>query len=238
MGESRGVAAAAVLGLFVAAGLAAGGALMGTAIGQVRKADRYVTVKGFAERDLPANLAIWPIVYNAVGNDLARVQADLDEDAAAIRAFLTSRGFQPAEMSLAAPRVTDFEAQWSSGERPVNRYMAEATLTLRTSNVAAVNEAMQASTDLVKQGVALLRSYEYNPLFLYTELNSIKPEMIAQATVDARRAAEQFAKDSGSRVGAIRNAQQGYFQIEDRDAHSPDWKKVRVVTTVEYFLDD
>jgi hypothetical protein len=97
---------------------------------------------------------------------------------------------------------------------------------------------MQASTDLVKQGVALLRSYEYNPLFLYTELNSIKPEMIAQATVDARRAAEQFAKDSGSRVGAIRNAQQGYFQIEDRDAHSPEWKKVRVVTTVEYFLDD
>ena len=238
MGESRGVAAAAVLGAFVAAGLALGGALMGTAIGQVRKADRYVTVKGFAERDLPANLAIWPIVYNAVGNDLARVQADLDEDAAAIRAFLTSRGFQPTEMSLAAPRVTDFEAHWSSGERPVNRYMAEATLTLRTSNVAAVNEAMQASTDLVKQGVALLRSYEYNPLFLYTELNSIKPEMIAQATVDARRAAEQFAKDSGSRVGAIRNAQQGYFQIEDRDAHSPDWKKVRVVTTVEYFLDD
>jgi hypothetical protein len=238
MGDSRGVAAAAVLGLFVAAGLAVGGALMGTAIGQVRKADRYVTVKGFAERELPANLAIWPIVYNAVGNDLARVQADLDEDAAAIRAFLTSRGFPPAEMSLAAPRVTDFEAQWTSGERPVNRYMAEATLTLRTSNVSGVNEAMQASTDLVKQGVALLRSYEYNPLFLYTELNSIKPEMIAQATLDARRAAEQFAKDSGSRVGAIRNAQQGYFQIEDRDAHSQDWKKVRVVTTVEYFLDD
>jgi len=232
------VAAAAVLGLCVAAGLAAGGALMGTAIGQVRKADRYVTVKGFAERELPANLAIWPLVYNAVGNDLARVQADLDEDAAAIRAFLVGRGFKPEDMTLAAPRVTDFEAQWTSGDRPVNRYMAEATLTLRTSNVSGMNDAMQASTDLVKQGVALLRSYEYNPLFLYTELNSIKPEMIGEATVDARRAAEQFAKDSGSRVGAIRNAQQGYFQIEVRDAHSPEWKKIRVVTTVEYFLDD
>jgi hypothetical protein len=234
----RNVAAAAVLGLFAAAGLAAGGALMGVAIGKVRKADRYVTVKGFAEREVEANLAIWPMVYNAVGNDLARVQADLDEDAAAIRAFLVARGFRAEDLTLSAPRVTDFEAQWTSGERPVNRYMAEATVTLRTANVAGVKEAMQASTDLVKQGVALLRSYEYNPLFLYTELNAIKPEMIAAATVDARRAAEQFANDSGSRVGAIRSAQQGYFQIEDRDAHSPEWKKIRVVTTIEYFLDE
>jgi len=238
MGESRNVAAAAVLGLCVAVGLAAGGALMGVAIGQARKADRFVTVKGFAEREVEANLAIWPVVYNAVGNDLAQVQADLDEDAAAIQAFLVGRGFRAEDLTLSAPRVTDFEAQWTSGDRPVNRYMAEATVTLRTSNMAAVKEAMQASTDLVKQGVALLRSYEYNPLFLYTELNAIKPAMIAEATVDARRAAEQFAKDSGSRVGAIRNAQQGYFQIEDRDAHSPEWKKIRVVTTVEYFLDD
>jgi len=238
MGESRNVAAAAVLGLCVAAGLAAGGALTGVAIGKARKADRFVTVKGFAEREVEANLAIWPLVYNAVGNDLAKVQADLDEDAAAIKAFLVSRGFRAEDLTLSAPRVTDFEAQWTSGERPVNRYMAEATVTLRTSSMAAVKEAMQASTDLVKQGVALLRSYEYNPLFLYTELNAIKPAMIAEATVDARRAAEQFAKDSGSRVGAIRNAQQGYLQIEDRDAHSPEWKKIRVVTTVEYFLDE
>jgi len=238
MGESRGVAAAAVLGLLLAAGLAAGGALVGVALGEVRRADRYVTVKGFAEREVEANLAVWPLVYNAIGNDLARVQADLDEDAAAIRGFLAGRGFRPEEVTLSAPRVTDFEAQWSSGERPVNRYMAEATLTLRTPNVGAVKEAMQASTDLVKQGVALLRSYEYNPLFLYTDLNAIKPEMIAAATLDARRAAEQFAKDSGSRVGAIRSAQQGYFQIEDRDAHAPEWKKIRVVTTVEYFLED
>jgi hypothetical protein len=238
MGESRSVAAAAVLGICVAAGLAAGGSLMGVAIGKARKADRYVTVKGFAEREVEANLAIWPMVYNAVGNDLAQVQADLDEDAAAIRAFLVARGFRAEDLTLSAPRVTDFEAQWTSGERPVNRYMAEATVTLRTANVAGVKEAMQASTDLVKQGVALLRSYEYNPLFLYTELNAIKPEMIAAATVDARRAAEQFANDSGSRVGAIRSAQQGYFQIEDRDAHSPEWKKIRVVTTIEYFLDE
>src|SRR5512144_3130911 len=138
MGESRNVAAAAVLGLCVAVGLAAGGALMGVAIGKARKADRYVTVKGFAEREVEANLAIWPVVYNAVGNDLAAVQADVDRDAAAIRAFLLGRGFRPEDLTFSAPRVTDFEAQWTSGERPVNRYMTEATVTLRTSNVAGV----------------------------------------------------------------------------------------------------
>jgi hypothetical protein len=232
------VAAAAVLGLSVALGLGAGGYLMGLAVGRLRGADRYVTVKGFAEREVEANQAIWPIVYNAVGNDLAKVQQDLDADAGAIRRFLAERGFPAEEATLSAPRVTDFEAQWTSGERPVNRYMAEATLTLRTGNVAGVKQAMQGSAELVKQGVTLLRSYENDPLFAYTELNAIKPAMIAEATVDARRAAEQFAKDSGSRVGAIRNAQQGYFQIEDRDAHSPEYKKIRVVTTIEYFLEE
>jgi hypothetical protein len=238
MNGSRSVAAAAVLGLSLVIGFAAGGHLMGLAVGKLRSADRYVTVKGFAEREVEANQAIWPIVYNAVGNDLARVQADLDAAAGAIRAFLAERGFEAAEATSSAPRVTDFEAQWTSGERPVNRYMAEATVTLRSNDVAGVKRAMQDSAELVKRGVAVLRSYEYNPLFLYTELNAIKPEMIAEATVDARRAAEQFAKDSGSRVGAIRNAQQGYFQIEDRDAHSPEYKKIRVVTTIEYFLED
>jgi hypothetical protein len=234
----RGVAAAAVLGLFVATGLAAGGYLMGLAVSKLRSADRYVTVKGFAEREVPANLAIWPLVYNAVGNDLGRVQTELDAEARTIRQFLAARGFAEAELALSAPRVTDFEAQGTSRERPVNRYMAEATATLRTADVSGVRAAMQESAELVKQGVTLLRSYEDQPLFLYTELDTIKPAMIAEATVDARRAAEQFAKDSGSRVGAIRSAQQGYFQIEDRDPHTPEFKKIRVVTTIQYFLED
>ena len=90
----------------------------------------------------------------------------------------------------------------------------------------------------MKQGVAVIRSYEYNTQYLFTELETIKPGMIAEATKDARRAAEQFAKDSGSGVGAIRNAQQGLFSIEDRDQFSPEFKKVRVVTTVDYYLSD
>ena len=110
------------------------------------------------------------------------------------------------------------------------------TVTLRSPRVEPVKAAIQRSGDLIREGVALVRSYEYNTTFLYTALDSIKPAMIAEATKDARKAAEQFAHDSNSRVGGIRNAQQGYFDIQDRDAFSPEFKKVRVVTTIQYFL--
>jgi hypothetical protein len=111
-------------------------------------------------------------------------------------------------------------------------------VTLRSGKITPVKVAMQQSGELIREGVALVRSYEYNTTFLYTALDTIKPAMIAEATKDARKAAEQFARDSGSRVGAIRTAQQGYFDIQDRDAFSPEVKKVRVVTTVQYFLED
>lgn len=237
--ETRNVAAAAaVLGVLLAVGLAAGGYLVGVGIGSVRSADRHVTVKGFAEREVKADLAIWPLVYNTTGNDLAELHARLDRDADTIQRFLLARGFAEEEISRSAPRVTDFVAQMAGPNRPEDRYAVEATVTLRSARVDAVQEAMQDADELVKGGVTLIRSWEAGPLFLYTQLESIKPEMIAEATRDARRAAEQFAQDSGSRVGAIRNAQQGYFQIEDRDQYSPAFKKVRVVTTIDYFLED
>jgi uncharacterized protein len=122
--------------------------------------------------------------------------------------------------------------------RPLDRYTAEVTVTLRTDKIDAARKAMERSGELVKEGVAVIRSYEYSTQYLYTNLEQIKPEMIAEATKDARHAAEQFAKDSGSGVGAIRNAQQGFFSIADRDPFSPQLKTIRVVTTVEYYLTD
>ena len=105
------------------------------------------------------------------------------------------------------------------------------------ARIEQARAAMARSGSLVKQGVALIRSYEYQTQYLFTDLDSVKPEMIAEATRDARRAAEQFAEDSGSRVGGIRNAQQGYFSIQDRDKFSPEFKSIRVVTTVQFFLE-
>jgi hypothetical protein len=231
--------AAAVLGALVGLGLALAGFFVSRAVFEARAAQRYVTVKGLAERELRANLAMWPIVFSTTGDDLSAIQGELDRDAQAVAAFLAGQGFAADQSSVSPPRVTDYLAQgYRSDDRPAERYAAEATVVVRSPDVDRVLAAMQRSGELVKTGVAVLRSYEYQPQFLYTDLEAIKPEMIAEATKDARRAAEQFARDSGSEVGAIRNAQQGYFSIEDRDPFSPDWKKIRVVTTVEYFLVD
>lgn len=241
MDERRngGIGAAAVLGVLLAVGLAVAGYAVGRGLFAARAAERYVTVRGLSERDVRADLAIWPIVFSATGNDLSTVQGQLEESAGAVSRFLAERGFEDSEWSLSSPRITDFVGQGMRREDGLEfRYMAEATIAVRSSEIDAVQEAIQESGELVKAGVAMIRSYEFQTQFLFTALETVKPEMIAEATRDARRAAEQFAEDSGSRVGAIRRAQQGYFSIEDRDPFSPDWKKVRVVTTVDFFLAD
>jgi uncharacterized protein len=232
MTEQNNFRAALVLSL----GIVVAGYFVADALLRARSSDRFVTVRGLAEKTLPANLALWPVVFSVTSNDLVDLQRQADEGAARVRTFL-EKDFPAEQISVSAPRVQDREAQgmMNSG-RAMDRYSAEIIVTLRTDNIDAARQAMQNSGELVKQGVAVIRSYEYNTQYLYTELDKIKPDMIAEATKDARRAAEQFAKDSGSQVGAIRNAQQGLFSIEDRDPFSPEFKKVRVVTTVEYFL--
>ena len=229
--------AAAWIGVPLALGIALAGFLVGSAVYRARAADRYVTVKGFAEREVGANLALWPIVFSVTSNDLATLQQRVDEGSQKILAFLAA-DFTREEIGVAAPRITDREAQGISVPgRPLDRYVAETVVTVRSAKIDVVRAVMARSGGLVGQGVALIRSYEYNTQYLYTDLETIKPEMIAEATRDARRAAEQFAKDSGSRVGAIRNAQQGLFSVDDRDPFSPETKKVRVVTTIQFFLD-
>jgi hypothetical protein len=232
-------ALATVAGAFaLAAAVALAGWFVGDGLYRARMSDRFVTVKGLAEREVPANLALWPVVFSVTADDLGALQGRVEDGAAKIREFLAA-SFDAEEISAGAPRITDREAQGMiSAERPGPRYVAEAVVTVRTSKIGAVREALARSGELVGQGVALIRSYEYNTQYLFTDLEAIKPPMIAEATQDARRAAEQFARDSGSRVGGIRNAQQGLFSVEDRDPFSPEVKKVRVVTTVQFFLED
>ncbi len=230
---------AAILGLFLAIGMMGSTWLISNAIFAVKATERFVTVKGFAEKEVPADLVIWPIAYSAVGDDLAEIQQRLDNDKQKISNFLEKRGFTSEEISTSIPQITDYQAQgYSQHNGPRHRYSAQTILTLRSEKVSATQQAMQSSDELVKSGVALLRNYEATPEFLFTKLNSIKPEMIAAATKNAREAAEQFAEDSGSQVGAIRNARQGFFSINNRDRYSPDQKMVRVVTTIQYYLSD
>ncbi len=232
----RGVLVPAAL---VALGIAAAGWFIGNGLFEARATDRYVTVRGLSERDVAADLVIWPIVFTVTSDDLSSLQRQVSADAATVRGFLAEAGIEPAEIGVSAPRVTDRDAQgYASPDRTLDRYVAETTVTVRTGRIDVARRAMEQAGELVGRGVAVIRSYELQTQYLFTGLESVKPEMIAEATRDARRAAEQFAQDSGARVGSIRNAQQGYFSIDDRDPFSPEFKKVRVVTTVQFFLVD
>lgn len=247
MGErSRGM----IAGALVAIGLIVGGWLLGSQIKDVRLADRYVTVRGLAERNVTANLAIWPLSFREAGNDLEATYAKSEQDNKTILAFLAAQGIPQSDIVLGQPSVTDTQANSYGGPRAPNRYIVERSITVHSSDVNKVAAAVQKTSALIAQGVVLGGGPQYGSQnsvsYVYTELNKIKPEMITEATRNARVAAGRFAADSGSKVGTIRQAQQGLFTITSADeasgaggfsSNSSILKKVRVVTTIEYYLD-
>jgi hypothetical protein len=218
------------LGLIVAAVFQAG------AIRDFRISDRYVEVKGLAEREVMADLAIWPIQYQLSGTTLEEIRSAMDAADEAVIAYLKLRGFNEEEISRTPPRITDQWIHAYGEQRPENRYMAERGITLRTTRVEAMSTALEEAAELISQGVVLTPNWGQSVQFLFTGLETIKPEMIAEATADAREAAAQFAADSEAAVGAIRSARQGFFSINERDPSTPEVKLVRVVTTIEYIL--
>lgn len=232
--QTRAVLAAFVLAL----GLAAAGWFAAQGMAKLRTADRYVTVKGSAEKIVDADLVVWPLSHTVGGNELGAVQAQLDANTQTIRAFLTSAGFTDGEIVVSPPRLEDRWTYAYGENRPPERYRYSNTVTLRSARVGEALAALRRSGDIVARGVMLNTEEGGGPDFDYTGLNRVKPALIAEATANARKSAEQFAKDSGARLGGIRSANQGVVSIENRDAGSPQIKKIRVVTTVEYFLGD
>jgi hypothetical protein len=230
--------AAAILGVLLAIGLVLGGSYLKSAAVQWKAAERTVTVKGLAEREVRADLALWPLHFTVTGDALGEVQQRINAQAEIIRAFLGDAGFAPETVTLTSPEVTDRYANSYGNQRPPSRYSAEATMLVRSDAIDAVKQAMPRVGELISQGVVLSPNYNYRTEFLFTGLEAIKPAMIAEATADAREAARQFAEDSGSRVGTIRSASQGYFSITDLDSYTPDIKRVRVVTTIDYALEE
>ena len=234
----RWLASAGVLTL----GLVVGGYLLGNGLVRAKDADRAVTVRGLAERDVVADLATWTLAFSSTADDLASAQANVDRNSEAIRAFFREAGFPAAELQPTGVNVSQFT------DNGVQRFTVRQRMTLRTADTKRALEAVRRQFDLVRRGVVLEDGSGI--AFTFTKLNDLKPQMIAQATRDARASAEQFAKDSGTSVGAIRDATQGYFSIMDRDTTSGDdsgggswgaaatpFKKVRVVTTVRFALD-
>ena len=231
---------AAILGAFICLGLVVFGYLLsGTAL-QIKQMDRVVTVKGLAEREVAANIAIWPIKFNEVSNNLTDLYSVIESKSALIVKFLQNNGFTDAEISISQPAIVDRQAQdYGNANKMEFRFSASEIITVYSDKVSQVRDTMRKLVELGKEGIAISgQDYQNKTEYLYTELNKIKPAMIEEATENARQVAEKFAKDSKSKLGRIKKASQGQFSITNRDTSTPYIKKVRVVSTIEYYLSD
>ena len=224
-------------GLFIMVGLVVLGMMFPRAVDKFRSYDRTVNVKGLCEKELKADKVIWPVVYKVMANDIQSIYDQTDRSNAMIVDFLKAGGIDAAEITVSVPQISDkFANEYGNNDRAY-RYIATNVITVCTDDVDGVLELMSKQSDLLKKGIVTDGNSWENPVeFKYEGLNEIKPTMIEEATMNAREAAEKFAKDSDSRLGKIKTANQGTFTIENRDSNTPYIKKVRVVTSVTYYL--
>ncbi|MGB4248011.1 MAG: SIMPL domain-containing protein [Pseudohongiellaceae bacterium] len=229
-----------IFGAFLFAGLVALGILLGKAALDYREYERTVTVKGLSERDYPADVVIWPISFAEASNDLPGLYEALERGTTQIRSFLEQNGIAATEITATVPVINDKSAQqYGSGERAEFRYTASQTVTVYSQNIDAVRTVMSSLSELGRTGIVFTDgNYQYQTEYIFNRLNDVKPEMVEEATREARMVAEKFAEDSQSTLGKIRNASQGQFTISNRDTNNPHIKTVRVVSTVEYYLSD
>jgi hypothetical protein len=235
MVQSRSWVAATVIAL----GMVAGSAILANSLIEFRAMERVVQVKGLSEREVAADTVIWPIKFNDVDNNLTTLVANVERKNEQIQAFLKLQGFSQKEISVAVPQIVDRQAGYYDPNANQMRYTASSTVTVYSSNVDLVHQAMAKLLELSKTGIAIAgQDYDSKPEFIFSGLNELKPDMIAEATRNAREVAAKFAADSESKLGKIKTASQGQFSITDRDSNTPYIKKVRVVATVDYYLSD
>ncbi len=227
--------------LLLSVALVLSGYFIGNLQVNARKFDRYVTVKGLSEREVAADLAVWPINIALAGNDLQELSRRIEDQNEAVYEFFLRQGFRPDEITRGPVNINDARANIYStqgGQIPY-RYLAKSEFTVRTRDIPKLQGALTNSLELLSRGIVMGSKNEWQPIeYIFTGLNDLKPEMVEEATENARTVAAQFAKDSKAVVGDIRVARQGLFSIANRDANTPEVKKIRVVSTIDFFLQD
>lgn len=223
--------------LLLSLGLAVLGQFVYRGLDSLGDRERVVAVRGLAEREVKADRVIWPVVYKTTGNDLPALYGQLNDVSAKIRAFLVENGIPATDISTGAPEIVDLRADRYNTNRVADRYNVTLVTTVVTGKVDAARSLMSRMGELLKSGIAIsANDYGNQVQYEFNGLNAIKPAMIEEATHNARKAAEQFAKDSESELGKIKSASQGLFTVSDRDSYTPYVKRVRVVTTVNFYL--
>lgn len=231
---------AGILGLSLVIGFGILGFFFQQTAIKFKEYERIVTVKGLSEREVMADTVIWPIQFTLADNDLPTLFTTLDQQSQQVITFLAKQGIEEETISFSSPAVIDKKAQQYGSDAQVEyRYLATQTLTVYSSHVDRVRQAISQIGQLGKQGIVFNQdSYSNRVEYFFSRLNDIKPDMIEEATKQAREVALKFAKDSQSQLGKIKRASQGQFSITDRDNNTPYIKKIRVVSTVEYYLSD
>ena len=219
--------------VIIAVGIICLGWFLKAGIDDFASKDRHVTVKGLAEREVPADKVTWSISTKVTGNDLPMLYESINLQTDKIKRFLKQNGIEEKEVTVNPPSISDLEArEWGDNNKNF-RYIVSTTITVATSKVEQVKKAIFQQAELLKQGVAIENS---NADYEYASFQQMKPEMMAEAIKNAQTTAEQFAEASNARLGEIQTAGQGQFEIDDRDQNTPYIKKLRVVTTITYSL--
>jgi len=228
----------AVLGFLLAAGLSIFGVQIGQAVKKGREFDRFLSVRGLSEREVKATLAIWPIRFAVYADDLPQLKQTIEKTKAVVQNFLNEQGIAADNISYGLPAVSDKDEERHDEKYTLPRYKAVTTLVIRSQKVDVVKQAIQHADSLLEKGITLVSNeYGDRTQFLFDGVNEVKPDMIKEATANARASAEKFAQDSKAKVGSIRRATQGVLEIEDRDVATPEIKVLRVVTTVDFFIE-
>ena len=221
---------------FVLGMMILGGSLI-LMISNLKSYDRCVTVKGLCEKEVMADKVIWPIIYKQGGNELGTLYNTVQEMNRTIIEFLKEAGVTDDEITVNAPSILDTRTNLY-GERNTYHYIITAGITVCSNQVDRIVKLQTEQAKLYEKGipVGMGENWSHPTTYSFTGLNGIKPAMIEEATINARQAAEKFAKDSHSKLGKIKTATQGQFSVSDRDSNTPYIKNVRVVTSVVYYL--
>ncbi|OGI65112.1 hypothetical protein A3A95_04390 [Candidatus Nomurabacteria bacterium RIFCSPLOWO2_01_FULL_39_18] len=192
------------------------------------KQGSFVEVKGLSERIVKADVAIWTMNFEVKSNNIDSLYADIEKNTSAINTFLQEKGFEASEINVAPVNIYQ-----DTYRDALFRYNSNTQLSVYTKKVDLVRSASKDTLLLVKRGVTLNQN---SIEFQFSDINSIKPEMLAEAIKNAKASAEQFAEESGSSLGGISRGNQGVFDITDKDPGSPEYKKIRVVSSLRFLL--
>ncbi len=248
--ESKSIFKSMILGVSILLGLILLGFFIFKGLKTFSDKDRVVTVKGLAEMNLKATSATVRLKFAFSGDILQEIINKTNNKKNEVIAYLKSTGKTDQDIKVENIMVTDredyYEMEWRNGQEvkvKIDRYTVVQVITIETKDVEKMKDnASVMELDLISKDLTCMISTEY----VFPELNSIKPQLIAESTKNARIAGEQFANDSQAKLGKIKTASQGQISIagnynydeeEVGQPEEPYLQKARVVSTIVFFLE-